>query len=167
MKDVPVFLITGFLESGKSTFIKEIFNDPEFVEGENITLIVCENGIEEYEESFLNKNNVTLINAGSAPENFTGKIKTLNPTHIILIDAVIMDEKPGFLRLVKKEEIKNMGISSHNMPLSYLINYLELEKTYKILFIGVQPADLSLQLGLTSNVKESAENLGELILKLL
>ncbi|MDD2643888.1 MAG: hydrogenase maturation peptidase HycI [Methanobacteriaceae archaeon] len=114
-----------------------------------------------------NKNNVTLINAGSAPENFTGKIKTLNPTHIILIDAVIMEEKPGFLRLVKKEEIKNMGISSHNMPLSYLINYLELEKTYKILFIGVQPADLSLQLGLTSNVKESAENLGELILKLL
>ena len=62
MKDVPVFLITGFLESGKSTFVKEIFNDPEFVEGENITLIVCEDGIEEYEESFLNKNNVTLIN---------------------------------------------------------------------------------------------------------
>ena len=27
-----------------------------------------------------NKNNVTLINAGSAPENFTGKIKTLNPS---------------------------------------------------------------------------------------
>lgn len=72
MKDVPVFLITGFLESGKSTFVKEIFNDPEFVEGENITLIVCENGIEEYEESFLNKNNVTLINIKNK-EEFTNK----------------------------------------------------------------------------------------------
>ena len=46
MTDVPVFLITGFLESGKTTFIKEIFNDPEFYDGEKILLIVCENGVE-------------------------------------------------------------------------------------------------------------------------
>ena len=54
MAHVPVFLITGFLEGGKTTFVKEIFNDPEFAEGEKITLIVCENGIEEYENNFLN-----------------------------------------------------------------------------------------------------------------
>lgn len=70
MKDVPVFLVTGFLESGKSTFVKEIFNDPEFSQGENITLIICENGIEEYEESFLKKHNVTLVNVKNK-EGFT------------------------------------------------------------------------------------------------
>lgn len=70
MKEVPVFLVTGFLEGGKSTFVKEIFNDPEFAQGENITLIVCENGIEEYEESFLKKHNVTLVNVKSK-EDFT------------------------------------------------------------------------------------------------
>ena len=88
MKDVPVFLITGFLESGKSTFVKEIFNDPEFVEGENITLIVCENGIEEYENSFLNKNNVTLVNVKSK-EDFTSSFliecnKEHKPSKIII-----------------------------------------------------------------------------------
>ena len=70
MKEVPVFLVTGFLEGGKSTFVKEIFNDPEFAQGENITLIVCENGIEEYEESFLKKHNVKLVNVKSK-EDFT------------------------------------------------------------------------------------------------
>lgn len=70
MKEVPVFLVTGFLEGGKSTFVKEIFNDPEFAEDENITLIVCENGIEEYEESFLKKHNVTQVNVKSK-EDFT------------------------------------------------------------------------------------------------
>lgn len=58
---IPVFCITGFLEGGKTTFIKEIFNDPEFSEGEKISLIVCESGMEEYEENFLNRNNISLI----------------------------------------------------------------------------------------------------------
>ncbi len=113
------------------------------------------------------KPQITLINAGSVPENFTGKIRKENPTHIILIDAVLMEEAPGYTRLIKKEEIKNMGISTHSMPLSYLINYLELEKTYSICFIGIQPADLSLKLELTPEVKESTEELKNNILKLL
>jgi len=113
------------------------------------------------------KPQITLINAGSVPENFTGKIRKENPTHIILIDAVLMEEAPGYTRLIKKEEIKNMGISTHSMPLSYLINYLELEKTYNICFIGIQPADLSLKLELTPEVKESTEELKNNILKLL
>lgn len=81
MKDVPVFLIAGFLESGKSTFVKEIFNDPEFVEGENITLIVCENGIEEYEEKFIKKNNVTLINIKSKEEFTNSFLMECNNEH--------------------------------------------------------------------------------------
>ena len=113
------------------------------------------------------KPQITLINAGSVPENFTGKIRKENPTHIILIDAVLMEEAPGYTRLIKKEEIKNMGISTHSMPLSYLINYLKLEKTYNICFIGIQPADLSLKLELTPEVKESTEELKNNILKLL
>lgn len=68
--EVPVFIITGFLEGGKTTFVKEIFNDPEFSQGEKITLIVCESGIEEYEKEFLNKNNITLVQI-SSKEEFT------------------------------------------------------------------------------------------------
>lgn len=50
MAEVPVYLFTGFLESGKTKFIQETLEDKRFNQGQNILLLVCEEGIEEYEE---------------------------------------------------------------------------------------------------------------------
>ena len=49
MQQIPVFLFTGFLESGKTKFIQSIMEDKRFLEDERILLLVCEEGIEEYE----------------------------------------------------------------------------------------------------------------------
>ena len=55
--DIPVYLINGFLESGKTSFIKTTLEDPEFINGDRILLIVCEEGEEEYDEAkFMRKN---------------------------------------------------------------------------------------------------------------
>lgn len=78
MSDVPVFLVTGFLESGKTTFVKEIFNDPDFSQGEKTLLIVCETGIEEYEKAFLEENNVTLVTIDSKEDFTTSFLKECN-----------------------------------------------------------------------------------------
>ncbi len=51
MKDIPVYLFTGFLESGKTKFIQETLEDPRFNDGENILLLLCEEGEEEYDVS--------------------------------------------------------------------------------------------------------------------
>ncbi len=48
-KETPVYLFLGFLESGKTKFIQETFEDPRFSAGEKTLLLVCEEGIEEYE----------------------------------------------------------------------------------------------------------------------
>ena len=37
--DIPVYLVTGFLESGKTSFINETISDPEFITGERTLLI--------------------------------------------------------------------------------------------------------------------------------
>ena len=47
--DVPVYLFTGFLESGKTKFIQETLEDKRFNNGERTLLLVCEEGEEEYE----------------------------------------------------------------------------------------------------------------------
>ena len=47
-KDVPVYLFTGFLESGKTKFIQETLEDKRFCNGERTMLLVCEEGEEEY-----------------------------------------------------------------------------------------------------------------------
>ena len=49
MMQIPVYLITGFLEAGKTRFIQEtLMGQPLDTEG-NILLITCEEGIEEYD----------------------------------------------------------------------------------------------------------------------
>lgn len=88
MTEVPIFLITGFLESGKTSFIKEIFNDPEFTEGEKVALIVCESGIEEYEKKFLSEYNISLTqieNKEDLTESFLEELKkAVKPTKVII-----------------------------------------------------------------------------------
>ena len=49
MKDIPVYLFTGFLESGKTKFIHETLMDERFIAGENTLILLCEAGIEEYD----------------------------------------------------------------------------------------------------------------------
>ncbi len=46
--ETPVYLFLGFLESGKTKFIQETFEDPRFSSGEKTLLLVCEEGEEEY-----------------------------------------------------------------------------------------------------------------------
>ena len=45
---IPIYLFTGFLESGKTKFIQETLEDDNFSGGETTLLIVCEEGEEEY-----------------------------------------------------------------------------------------------------------------------
>ena len=50
-KQKPIYLFTGFLEAGKTKMIQETMEDKNFNDGSNFLLIVCEEGIEEYDPS--------------------------------------------------------------------------------------------------------------------
>ena len=107
--------------------------------------------------------NVHLLNGGSVPENFTGLIKRIDPSHIIIIDATLMNEEPGFIKIVNKEDISNVSISTHSMSLSYLVKYLEIEIDFKLIFIGIQPKDMDLTFELTDTIKNSSDTLVDLL----
>ena len=42
--EMPIYLFTGFLEAGKSAFIKETMEDKRFTNGEKTLLLLCEEG---------------------------------------------------------------------------------------------------------------------------
>ena len=58
--EIPVYVLAGFLESGKTTLMKETMDDPEFSAGEKTLLIVCEEGVEEYSEDMLKRWNASM-----------------------------------------------------------------------------------------------------------
>ena len=49
MQQIPVYVFTGFLDSGKTKFIQETLEDPRFNDGERTLLLVFEEGEEEYD----------------------------------------------------------------------------------------------------------------------
>ena len=60
MTQIPVYVFTGFLDSGKTKFIQETLEDPRFNAGERTLLLVFEEGEEEYDFSAYPHQNVYL-----------------------------------------------------------------------------------------------------------
>lgn len=58
---MPVFIVNGFLDSGKTTFIKNVINQNQFSEFESILLIQCEQGETAYEEEFLKRHGIHMV----------------------------------------------------------------------------------------------------------
>jgi len=57
---IPVYMINGFLESGKTEFIKYTISQPYFQSKGKTLLLLCEEGEVEYDEEVLRKSNTVL-----------------------------------------------------------------------------------------------------------
>lgn len=65
---IPVYLFTGFLDAGKTRFIQETLEDPEYNDGTPTLLLICEEGEEEYDLSRMPSDRIALQTIGSAEE---------------------------------------------------------------------------------------------------
>ena len=63
MKDsrIPLYLITGFLDSGKTTLLTDTLNMDYFNDGQRTVLLMCEDGEEEYDQQQLSHRNCRMI----------------------------------------------------------------------------------------------------------
>ena len=59
-KELPVYLFTGFLEAGKSKFIKGTLEDPRFNAGDRTLFLLCEEGEVEFDEDLPQMENVFI-----------------------------------------------------------------------------------------------------------
>ncbi|WP_067146137.1 hydrogenase maturation peptidase HycI [Methanobrevibacter olleyae] len=124
---------------------------------------ICELNVDVNESLKKRLNKTFLIDGGSVPENFTGLIKKFNPSHIIIVDASLMNKEAGEINIVNKDNIVDISISTHSMSLAYLIKYLELENEFEILFIGIEPKIMDLSFELSDIVKETSDLLVKLL----
>lgn len=107
------------------------------------------------EENIENKN-LLFIDSQTVPENFTGKIRKENPTHLIIVDACLMGLKPGDMKIVNENEFANIGISTHSMSLSYFVKYLEKDTDFSIIFVGFEPETMEFGDKPTPKVEKAA-----------
>lgn len=110
MLQIPLYLITGFLESGKTTFIKEVLDSPDFSDGFRTLLILCEEGEAEYDETEYSKKNIDMITVENeedlTPEFMEHCQKYYRPQRIFVEFNGMWDAKKFVEeKLIKKWEV--------------------------------------------------------------
>jgi len=85
---IPIYLFLGFLESGKTKFIQETLEDRRFNKGEKTLLLICEEGIEEYDISRMPKKNIVTHviedKEDFTMENFTKILKDSGAERVVV-----------------------------------------------------------------------------------
>jgi hydrogenase 3 maturation protease len=111
---------------------------------------------------------VYLIEAETIPESYMHQIKSFKPTHILLIDAGIINRSPGSIKLADPNQlVRKTSISTHTLPLRIFCDYLTQTTGAKIGILVIQPSDTSFGETLSPQIEQVGLKLAELLQKLL
>jgi hydrogenase 3 maturation protease len=100
----------------------------------------------------------TTVDCGTAPENFTAVVRRERPDILLLVDAADMGLAPGELRRIPPEKIEDVGIGTHQLPLSHLIAYLAPDAG-EIVLVGIQPKTVADGEAISGEVMDGARRL--------
>jgi hydrogenase 3 maturation protease len=106
---------------------------------------------------------VCLIETGEIPESYLGVVEKAHPSHILMVDAADMGEQPGKSRLVSPKEIEGLSLSTHNLPLSVVSEYMRKRTRAKIALLAIQPKILDFGEGLGEELSIVARELSEVV----
>ncbi len=105
------------------------------------------------------KEHISTLLVEASIENYIAKINSLSPDILIIADCLDFNREPGYFDLIPIGQTKEFTISSHNISLKRVSEFLKME----VYVIGVQPADLRVGENLTPTVRNSAEKIIEII----
>lgn len=116
----------------------------------------------------IDSKNVYFIEAETIPESYMQKIMAFKPSHILLIDAGIINKEAGTALIADpKQLIRKTSISTHTLPLRIFCDYLTQTTDAKICLLIIQPLDTSFGEGLTQTLKKVATELTSLLQKFI
>ena len=85
---VPIYIVSGFLDSGKTSIIHNMLEDDGFSRGQKTLIVQCEEGEEEFDEAKLLKQNCKLhiVDSGEemTPSLFVDLNKQFKPERVII-----------------------------------------------------------------------------------
>ncbi len=110
---------------------------------------------------------VLLLDCGELPENLITRITKFKPDKLILIDSADLGEQPGAFREINQEEIKDHVLSTHKMPLTMLVKFLNSKIKFDLIFIGIQPKQSGLNEPVSLECKMAVRKVTELVTSML
>src|SRR5208283_1365781 len=79
---------------------------------------------------------VRVIDAQEVPENYLRQVVGEGPDTVVLIDSVDLNSAPGSVAFLDKEQLAGYLPSTHRVPLTLLMDYLERETHARLCLIA-------------------------------
>jgi hydrogenase 3 maturation protease len=108
-----------------------------------------------------------IIDAGAAPEAFTGQLRRFDPDLVLMIDAAQMDRPPGAIRAIEWQDTIGLNASTHTLPLNVIAQYLVSELGCEVAVIGIQPEANAFDTPLSPAVRRAVDDLTHTLTSLL
>jgi hydrogenase 3 maturation protease len=112
--------------------------------------------------------NVLLIECETVPESYLLDIERFKPTHVLLIDAAILNLAPGEGSLVLPQDVAGFSaVTSHVLPLRVFSDYLKESTGAKVALLLIQPKTVEFGEGLSPELCAASVKIADLLLRLL
>jgi hydrogenase 3 maturation protease len=108
-----------------------------------------------------NSTRISSIQVEVSIENYIGKINSLKPDILILVDCADMNARPGTCRLFVPEKIHDLTFNTHNISLKRLHEFFRMP----VFILGIQPENVGFGENISYLVKEVADKIIQLINK--
>ena len=97
----------------------------------------------------------SVVNGGSAPENVLHRIREMDATRVLVVDAADMDLEPGSIRRINADKLDNPFLmTTHTLPLTFLIESLR-EFVPQVDFLGIQPNIVAFGFPMSEEVRKA------------
>jgi hydrogenase maturation protease HycI len=97
-----------------------------------------------------------VLEAGTAPENFTGVVRRFRPDLVLLVDAAHLGVEPGTAYWLDWEHTDGLSSSTHTLPPSVFGRFLVQEFACRLALLVIQPAHLDFDHPLSPPVARAA-----------
>lgn len=115
----------------------------------------------------INRNNVKIINAENAVENYLGPVAKFKPGRVVLVDAVDFGGQAGEVKILEPRQVREATSSTHTFSLPVILEHIKNETGAQCLIVGIQPAIVAFTEGLSSQAEEGVGRAVRLIKELL
>lgn len=102
-----------------------------------------------------NKGNLSSLTVETGIENYIGKINSLKPDILVLIDCVELGSAPGTFKLLELNQIQDLTFNTHNISLRRLTDFFKMP----VYVLAVQPEKVDFGEKISYLVKNIADKI--------
>lgn len=109
--------------------------------------------------NILNRGNISSLTVEVSIENYIGKINSLDPDILVLVDCVDTGAAPGTSSLIPVESVQDLTFNTHNISLKRITEFFRMP----VYILGMQPEKIGFGENISYIVRTEADRIINLI----